>query len=65
MLETVELPSGVRHATTDTEATSWDAYQALSAEDGWEHHHPEGSRGWKEAEIRGHRIIVFPPQEPA
>lgn len=36
MIATDLLPSGVRHYNTQGFAESWDAYDALGEEDGWE-----------------------------
>ena len=70
---TVELPSGVRHYHTTAFALSDEAYDALTAEDGWEERgwavkpddtHPLGWHLQKVAEVRGHQITVFPPRQP-
>lgn len=70
-LATVELPAGVRHNTTTAVAETWAAWDALSTEDGWTYRewpvedphgvHPDGIHRQKEAVIREHRIVVFPP----
>lgn len=72
-LSTVELPPGVRHHHTTCVATSDEAYDALTVEDGWKERgwavdrcdtYPMGWHLQKEAEIRGCRITVFPPKQP-
>ena len=75
-LQTVELPPGVKHYVTQVIADSWEAYDSLLVDDGWEHcswwvgadskrvpaSHP-GARlhEHREAVVRGHRIVVFMP----
>ena len=73
-ITTVEFPSGVRPTTLHGHAGSWDAWDALTASDGWEEQtwkvepdelgHPASLHTQKVGEIRGHRITVFPPQQP-
>lgn len=75
-LATVELPSGVRHCCTTAKAESWEAWNALTDEGGWTEDiweiagesisdaYPAGLHQQKEAVIRGHRIVVFPPKQP-
>jgi hypothetical protein len=62
---TVELPANVAHYRTDCFAENWHAYDMLTVEDGWTVGYPyEGGREFKEAVIRGHRIVVHPPLRP-
>lgn len=65
---TVELPSGCRHHRTSLFAESREAYDALTAEDGWKefvrYRQDTGEPfAWKSGEIRGHEITVHAPDE--
>lgn len=66
---TVELPPDVDHHSTSAFARSWEAYDALTAEDGWtetRRFDPEtgAPHQWKRGEIRGHAITVHAPRGP-
>lgn len=63
----VELPPGVRHHSTSTFAESWEAYDVLTAEDGWTEstrYDPETGipHSWKIAVVSGHTISVHAPK---
>jgi hypothetical protein len=56
------LPAGVKFYELTGFATTNDAYEALSADDGWvEESASDGDVRWKEMQVNGGRFTVYTP----
>jgi hypothetical protein len=62
LVHDLALPAGVEHFETAGFAATWDAYDALTPDDGWSESHGQAVRcSWKRKTVNGHKIVVHAP----